>query len=389
MNAHPYLVAVSPEPIQSLNDRVLLDAWTSEQDHEAFAALVLRYASLVLGVCRRQCRHIQDVDDAFQGTFLCLMRNASKIRKPDELAAWLHGTAYRTAVAARRRERDHVTGLVEDPPMENDPLIQVSRRHELRILDEELSRLDEPYRSAIVLHWIEGLATAEVADQLRVTTDVIRGRLQRGRAQLELRLRRRGVTAFSVMAALAAWPVDHAAAASGADRFITTQFDPITPTNTGSDLSANNASLESLLETGTSTMTWTMTIGCTAALAFAAIASLASWTDNGNAQTVLSSGAIAGEAGNATSQYPSHWSGLGTSSCGDASTNIGQERRCGYASQAKRTSYRYKASNASSLDRNTDARDSQLCNQRRDDFKSRRSIARGDWLADCDRSTRH
>lgn len=297
MKAYSHLVAVSPEPIESFNDRVLLDAWIKEQDHEAFAALVHRYASLVLGVCRRQCRRIQDVDDAFQATFLCLMRNASKIRKPDQLASWLHGTAYRTAVAARRRQRDNVAELVEDPPMENDPLIQVSRRHELRILDEELSKLAEPYRSAIVLHWIEGFETAEVADQLRVTTAAIRGRLQRGRAQLEQRLRRRGVTAFGVLAALAAWPVDHAAAASSADAFITTQFDTMNPTDTDVDSLPDNSSLESILETGTSTMTWTTTIGCAVALAFVAIASMTSWAGNGNAQTVISSGAIAGVSG--------------------------------------------------------------------------------------------
>jgi RNA polymerase sigma factor (sigma-70 family) len=295
MNAHTHLVAVFPEPRESVNDHVLLEVWIREQDSEAFATLVRRYAGLVLGVCRRQCRCVQDADDAFQATFLCLMRNASKIRKPDQLAAWLYGTAYRTAVAARRRRRNNETAIVDDPPTENNPLIQVSRRHELRILDEELSKLAEPYRSAIVLHWIEGLETAEVADQLRVSTAVIRGRLQRGRVQLEQRLRRRGVTAFAVLATLAAWPIDHATAASCADAFIASQASLADVANPDTDTFTDNSSLESLLETGTSTMTWTTTLGCTAVLAIAAIASTASWTNDGTAQIVISSSAVARE----------------------------------------------------------------------------------------------
>ncbi len=292
MNAPSHLVAVSPEPAESLTDRELLSAWIEVQDTESLGVLVRRYATLVMGVCRRQCRRRQDVDDAFQATFLCLMRSAHKIRSAERLPAWLHGTAFRTSVSARRRSRDITVTIVDDPPIENDPLMQIARRHELRILDEELAQLAEPFRAAIVLHWIEGFTTADVADRLGVTTAVIRGRLQRGRRQLERRLRLRGVASVAVVASLMAWPVDSAVASAGANAFIATQ---LTTSSAVPPTDVTSTSLESLLETGTSTMTWTTTILCTTVLAIAAMAYATPWGESANTGTTITAAVASNE----------------------------------------------------------------------------------------------
>src|SRR5258708_6857324 len=91
-------------------DRQLLARFVAEQDEAAFAALVQRYGPLVLGVCRRTLKHVQDAEDAFQAAFLVLARKAATLRRTDLLANWLYGVAYRAACETRalrlRRARE-------------------------------------------------------------------------------------------------------------------------------------------------------------------------------------------------------------------------------------------------------------------------------------------
>ena len=68
---------------------------------QAFEALLGRHGPMVLGVCRHILRRPQDVDDAFQATFLVLVRKARSIRVDESLGPWLYGVAYRTAIRAR------------------------------------------------------------------------------------------------------------------------------------------------------------------------------------------------------------------------------------------------------------------------------------------------
>src|SRR5690242_18404062 len=143
-----------------LDEAGLLARFVARRDESAFAALVGRFGPMVLGVCRRRLRDPRDVEDAFQATFLVLIRRAGSIRDPHRLGPWLYGVAYRVAgragkVADRRRDR-------ERPGAEAEAIAVDSRDHadldELRAaLDREIQRLPETLRLAVVLCHLEGL----------------------------------------------------------------------------------------------------------------------------------------------------------------------------------------------------------------------------------------
>src|SRR5947209_7630644 len=90
-----------PPEAAAPGDGALLERFLTQHDEAAFEALVQRHGRMVLGVCQRLLRDPHAVEDAFQGTFLVLLRKAASLRRRDLLAAWLYGVAYRTALKAR------------------------------------------------------------------------------------------------------------------------------------------------------------------------------------------------------------------------------------------------------------------------------------------------
>lgn len=193
-------------------DGVLLERYVRVRDEAAFAELVARHGPLVWSVCRRLTAADADADDACQCVFMLLVRDAARIRRRESVGAWLYGVARRTALRsalrhARRRERALV-----DVGTESDLLDDVARRHALRVLDEELARLPARYREPLTLHYMLGKSREETASALGLSDTVVKGRLQRGRNELRLQLRLRGVSLATVVAALGAWAAECGAA---------------------------------------------------------------------------------------------------------------------------------------------------------------------------------
>jgi RNA polymerase sigma factor (sigma-70 family) len=185
--------ALAARQIVELTEAELWDRYVRQCDEQAFATIVRRHGPMVFAVCRRILRNQQDAEDAFQATFLVLVRRAASLQSPCTLASWLHGVARRTALearatAARRRAREAAaparTVMPEHSPDELWP-----------ILDEELARLTEKYRVAVILCDLEGNTRKEAARQLGWAEGTVASRLARGRCILARRLARRGFTA--------------------------------------------------------------------------------------------------------------------------------------------------------------------------------------------------
>jgi len=115
------------------SDRELERRYATQRDEAAFAALVRRHGPMVLSVCRRVLHRPQDAEDAFQATFLVLLRKAGSIRRGESLGPWLYGVAYRVARkaqagAARRRALLPRPAGVTSP----DPGDEAARREEIQ-----------------------------------------------------------------------------------------------------------------------------------------------------------------------------------------------------------------------------------------------------------------
>jgi RNA polymerase sigma factor (sigma-70 family) len=185
------LRAVHGRGAEGRTDGQLLAQFLARRDEAAFAALVRRHGPMVLGVCRRALGNAADAEDAFQATFLVLVRMATVLRSRAVLGDWLHGVARRTALSARRAaaQRRAKEQAAARPEARGEEV----RDDWLPLLDEELTRLPEKYRLPLVLCDLEGRDRREVAQRLGWPEGTVAGRLARGRALLAGRLTRRGV----------------------------------------------------------------------------------------------------------------------------------------------------------------------------------------------------
>jgi RNA polymerase sigma factor (sigma-70 family) len=178
-----------------VTDAQLLERYLADRDEVAFEGLLRRHGPMVLGVCRRVLRNDADAEDAFQATFLVLVRKAASVRPRGLVGNWLYGVAYRTSMKARamnakRRAKERAAGQSTRPPSKADP-----PGFDLQaVIDQEVSRLPAKYRTALVLCDLEGKTRAEAAGQLGCPDGTVATRLVKARSLLARGLTRRGVT---------------------------------------------------------------------------------------------------------------------------------------------------------------------------------------------------
>jgi RNA polymerase sigma factor (sigma-70 family) len=205
-----------------LTDAQLLECYLDHRDELAFEALVCRHGPMVWGVCRRLLQNAHDAEDAFQATFLVLVRKAATILPREQVGNWLYGVAHRTAIHAREATRRRK--LRERPIADAlEAMAVTAPLNDLRPwIDHELSRLPEKYRSPLVLCDLEGKTRKEAARELNWPEGTVAGRLARARRILAGRLSGHelrvsgGALAMVLAQCASAYPVPASASAAAA-----------------------------------------------------------------------------------------------------------------------------------------------------------------------------
>jgi RNA polymerase sigma factor (sigma-70 family) len=186
--------------IAGLTEAELWARYVRQSDEAAFETLVHRHGPMVFDVCRRILGNEQDAEDAFQATFLVLVRKAASLHSPGSLANWLYGVARRTALEARNAAARRRAKEASVPPRSLDTDHSSA---ELRtVIDQELARLAEKYRATLVLCDLEGKTRSEAARLLGLAEGTVASRLARGRSILAKRLARRGFAGSLLTVAL-------------------------------------------------------------------------------------------------------------------------------------------------------------------------------------------
>jgi RNA polymerase sigma factor (sigma-70 family) len=177
-----------------LSDTQLLENFVTRHDEPSFEVLVWRHGAMVLAVCTRVLGDPHEAEDAFQATFLVFARKAGSIGRGEVVAAWLYKVAFRVALRLRSAaaKRPASGAMVDEVPAPEPADVDWADLGP--VLDDEIARLPEKYRTPLVLCHLEGRTNEEAAAMIGCPKGTILSRLSRGRERLRARLARRGVT---------------------------------------------------------------------------------------------------------------------------------------------------------------------------------------------------
>lgn len=171
-----------------MTDQQALHEYAASQDAEAFRILVEQYQHLVYSAASRRLRHVEDVEDVVQLTFIKLARTAGTIHR--DLSAWLYTTTINTANDLIRRDqtrRRHEAlasareFFIDDAERERWGKLSL-------LIDEVLLEMPEAQRSVLVEYFLRGRSQRDLADELNVSQPSVFRRIQAAVEELRKRL---------------------------------------------------------------------------------------------------------------------------------------------------------------------------------------------------------
>ena len=188
---------------RNATDSELIMRYSVHDDSKCFEELFRRHSNLVLQVCRSILGNYSDADDAFQATFLVLVRKADRLLHVTSLAAWLYKVAFRISVKANLdRRRKSVSELQNEIAVESDQLDHISQKELMTVVFHELNQLPTRYHQVLIECYFQGKSYRQAAETLDHSETAIKGLIARAKKMLRNRLIRRGVALTFALAVL-------------------------------------------------------------------------------------------------------------------------------------------------------------------------------------------
>ena len=175
-------------------------------DMGAFSRLVVKYQDRILNTCWRLTGNLDDAQDLTQEAFLHALQSLDKFRQRASFYTWLFRIAVNLSISHRRKSARAVKLSLHGPDGEDrgdhqaarrvgrasgevdDPPTRLASREIQRLVVEGLDRLDDDYRTVVVLRDIEGFDYRQIAEILDVPVGTVKSRLHRARMELRDRL---------------------------------------------------------------------------------------------------------------------------------------------------------------------------------------------------------
>jgi RNA polymerase sigma factor (sigma-70 family) len=202
-----------------LRRRIVDELMPTDDDHDllyrlrdgdalAFAELDRRYRRRLTAFAARLLGSAHDAEDVVQEAMVRAFDRLPAEMYGGELSAWLHRVV-RNACLDQLRHRQRTVNAINRLATERggaeDAHVAAVRRAELATVVDDLQRLPERQREAVVLACVDGLRHAEVAERLESSVPATKSLLLRARANLTRMARvRDGLAALAPLGKLAA-----------------------------------------------------------------------------------------------------------------------------------------------------------------------------------------
>lgn len=183
---------------------IVLEQWTALSDDQVvsqvlagqtalFEVLMRRHNERIYRAARSIVKDEREAEDVMQQAYVNAYSHLRQFDGRSKFSTWLTRIAIHEALA-RVRQRGRYTSLDRDDPStlefpmpvtsSPDPERQAIARELGGLMESAIDRLPDGIREVFMLRQVEGMNTAEVAEALNVTEDVVKTRLSRARAAL-------------------------------------------------------------------------------------------------------------------------------------------------------------------------------------------------------------
>ena len=163
--------------------------------HRLCERLTRRFHASVYNYLRWLCRDADLAEDLTQETFLKIWRHPPELRGERPLKAWVFKVARNEFLQHQRRSGLHTVALEENTETQEaasagtDPAIGLEREALCHVVQSAVERLPAVYREVIVLHNMEGLPLARVAEVLGIPQGTVKSRRAKALSLLRHMLR--------------------------------------------------------------------------------------------------------------------------------------------------------------------------------------------------------
>ena len=177
---------VVPEPMQSLSDEGLMAIVQAKDDAQAFAELVARWQTQLIGLCFRLTGNHQDAEEAVQTTFAKAYLSRQQFLGTGKFSTWLWRIAINAAhdISRSRRSTDTDEEVNNLRDVSDGPAAATEQTEQQELVRQAIAQLSEQHRTVLILRHYEQLRFREIADVLDIPRGTVASRMAEALNQL-------------------------------------------------------------------------------------------------------------------------------------------------------------------------------------------------------------
>lgn len=181
-------------PYPDMTDAQLLDRFYESGDQYWLGILLDRYTLLLLGVCMKYLKNVEEARDCVQQIFLKVLTEAGKYRV-DYFKSWLYMVAKNECLMRLRSKQGKQHKELDESfsamPQEGEPTDWLAQEKTLKLLEESINELAAEQRTAVSLFYLQKKSYQQISEATGYTTLQVKSYIQNGKRNLRLMLERK------------------------------------------------------------------------------------------------------------------------------------------------------------------------------------------------------
>ncbi|MDF2949476.1 MAG: polymerase, sigma-24 subunit, subfamily [Sedimentibacter sp.] len=178
------------------------EQWLVEQSRngnvDAFEELIKDYKKSAYNIALRVLRNVEDAEDASQEALIKVYKNIQNFNMQSTFKVWMYRIVVNTCLDFKRKKIINAVSIDENIDLggnneihreiaddSGNPDVLVEKNFNNKLVNDAVNKLDDEYKTIIVLRDIQGFSYSEIAEILSCNLGTVKSRLNRARKSLK------------------------------------------------------------------------------------------------------------------------------------------------------------------------------------------------------------